>query len=223
LPSNAPALLPEEKELEYESATSKFQALHYRLGHIPPEKMRALAKRGDLPRRILDCRVPKCAACLYDKATKCPWRTKAPVNSFRTPRANKPGAVVAIDQLISSVPGLIGWMKGFLTKRRYTVTTVFVGHFSGLSYVHNQMSASAEQMIKAKKAFERYAKAHGAQVLHYHADNGILSSKDFMNEVVRCGQSILFCAVNAHHQNGRAEKRIRDLQDAARTMLIHAK
>jgi hypothetical protein len=29
--------------------------------------------------------------------------------------------------------------------------------------------------------------------------------------------------VNAHHQNGRAEARIRRLQEMARTMLIHAK
>ena len=31
-----------------------------------------------------------------------------------------------------------------------------------------------------------------------------------------------FCGINAHFQNGKAEKRIRDLQDNARTMLLHA-
>jgi hypothetical protein len=36
------------------------------------------------------------------------------------------------------------------------------------------------------------------------------------------GQTLSFCGVNAHFQNGMAEKRIRDLQDAARTMIIHA-
>jgi hypothetical protein len=36
------------------------------------------------------------------------------------------------------------------------------------------------------------------------------------------GQTISFCGVGAHFQNGIAEKRIRDLQDSARTMLIHA-
>jgi hypothetical protein len=205
--------------MQFDSATAEFQALHYQLGHMPPDKMKALAKRGDLPKRLINCRVPKCAACLFGKATNRPWRTKAPVNSFRTPKADKPGAVVAIDQLVSSVPGLIGQMKGFLTRKRYTVTTVFVDHFSGLSYLHHQMSATAEQTIEAKGAFERYAKVHGVQVLHYHADNGIFSSRDFMNQVIKCGQLISFCAVNAHHQNGRAE---RDLQDAARTMLLHA-
>ena len=31
-----------------------------------------------------------------------------------------------------------------------------------------------------------------------------------------------YCGVNAHHQNGGAEKRIRDLQEQARKMLLHA-
>jgi hypothetical protein len=40
--------------------------------------------------------------------------------------------------------------------------------------------------------------------------------------VQRKAQRLSFCGVEAHHQNGRAEKRIRDVQDEARTMLIHA-
>jgi hypothetical protein len=103
------------------------------------------------------------------------------------------------------------------------VTTVFVDRFSGLLYVHNQLSTGAKHTIKAKRAFERYAKAHGISIMHYHANNWIYASKDFMNEVIRCQQSITFCVVNAHHQNGRAEKKICDLQESARTMILHAK
>lgn len=40
--------------------------------------------------------------------------------------------------------------------------------------------------------------------------------------MIRQGQKLTFSGVGAHHQNGRAEKRIRDLQDLARTSLIHA-
>ena len=35
-------------------------------------------------------------------------------------------------------------------------------------------------------------------------------------------QKLTFCGVGAHHQNGRAEKRIRDIQDLARTSMIFA-
>jgi len=50
-----------------------------------------------------------------------------------------------------------------------------------------------------------------------------LRREGFVDQVHDCGQTISFCAVNAHHQNGVAEKKIRDLQEAARTTLVHAK
>jgi len=74
------------------------------------------------------------------------------------------------------------------------------------------MSTDAAATIEAKKSFERYAKAHGVTIGHYHADNGIFASKEFMDEVSRSGQTITFCAVNAHHQNGKAEKKIREVK-----------
>jgi hypothetical protein len=82
---------------------------------------------------------------------------------------------------------------------------------------------AAAHTIEAKRAFERYAKVHGVLIKHYHADNAIFDSKEFVAEVHASRQTISYCAVNAHHQNGKAEKRIRDLQDAARTMMLHAK
>ena len=44
-----------------------------------------------------------------------------------------------------------------------------------------------------------------------------------MNDVVAQQQTISFCGVNAHFQSGVAERRIRELQDGARTSMIHAK
>ena len=57
---------------------------------------------------------------------------------------------------------------------------------------------------------------------HYHANNGHFTDNDFRLSVQQSAQMLSFCGVNAHWQNGLAEKRIRDLQDLARTMLIHA-
>ena len=216
-------IIPEDEAVQQLSPQAQLLAWHYRLGHLPFKRILHLAARGDLPGTLLKARVPTCASCMYGKATRRPWRTKAPVNQLSSPAATQPGSVVAVDQLISSTPGLIGQMMGFITKKRFTVTTVFVDHFSGLSYVHNQLSTGAAETIEAKKAFERYSKAHGVTVHHYHADNGIFATKAFMDEVQQRGQTITFCAVNAHHQNGRAEKKIRDLQESARTMLAHAK
>jgi hypothetical protein len=44
-----------------------------------------------------------------------------------------------------------------------------------------------------------------------------------MKDVNEQGQTITFCGVNAHFQSGIAKRRIRELQDGARTSLIHAK
>ena len=63
----------------------------------------------------------------------------------------------------------------------------------------------------------------GVHVRAYHADNGRFAEKTFLLDAKQKGQQVTFCGVNAHHQNGIAEKKIRDLQKLARTQLIFAK
>ena len=60
------------------------------------------------------------------------------------------------------------------------------------------------------------------QVRNYHADNGRFQDLLFKEDGHQKGQMLSFCGVNAHFQNGKAEKKIRDLQDATRTSLLHA-
>jgi hypothetical protein len=55
-----------------------------------------------------------------------------------------------------------------------------------------------------------------------HVDNGRFAETVFMADIARRGQMISFCEVNAHFQNGKAEQRIRLLQDLARSQLLHA-
>jgi hypothetical protein len=140
---------------------------------------------------------------MFGKATKWAWRFRAPINQMKTPRATAPGAVVAVDQLISSTPGLIAQMRGFLTRKRYKVTTTFVDHYSGLSFTFLQKATTGEETVKAKRAFERFAKTrHGVSISHYHADNGIFADLEFVKAIKTDGQTVSYCAVNAHHQNG---------------------
>ena len=134
----------------------------------------------------------------------------------------KPGECISVDQLISKTPGLIAQVKGWLTRRRYSAATVFADHASGLSYVHVSEGTTAEETIEAKQAFEAYSSDMGVTIKHYHADNGRFAETMFMEHVKSSGQSITFCGVGAHHQNGVAERRIRDLTEHARTMLLHA-
>ena len=113
-------------------------------------------------------------------------------------------------------------MTGKLTTRRYKYATVFVDQATRLGYTYFQTSADAEETIKAKKAFEEYALQRGIQVRAYHADNGIFRANKWLDACKENRQPITFAGVNAHHQNGIAERRIRSLQEMTRAMLIHA-
>ena len=63
---------------------------------------------------------------------------------------------------------------------------------------------------------------HDVPVMHYHCDNGRFADNAFKSSVETSGQTISYYGVNAHFQNGRAEKKIRDLRESARTQLLHA-
>jgi len=193
---------------------------HESLSHLPFAMIDQLSTLGILPKKLAKIEHPKCPRCLYGKAHRKPWRTKAKQPHLK--RASAPGVVVSVDQLESSVPGFVPLAKGTPTKRRYVGSTVFADHFSGLTYVHHQESLSTAETIEAKQAFERYAKHHGVTIRHYHCDNGRFADKAFQDSVSSANQSITFCGVNAHHQNGVAERRIRDITEASRTMLLHA-
>jgi hypothetical protein len=103
------------------------------------------------------------------------------------------------------------------------VATIFVYHFSRMSYVHLQESLTSPDTVEAKEAFEAFVINMGVIIQHYHADNGRFADNGFMNAVKKQEQTIYIFGVNDHFLNGIAEKRIRDLQEQARTMLLHAK
>jgi len=129
---------------------------------------------------------------------------------------------VSVDQLESSIPGFIGQMTGRLTNQRIVASTIFVDHASDLSFVYHQTSMTSEETLKSKLAFEKFAASHGVNIKHYHADNGRFKDKLFSKSIEEKGQTISFCGVGAHHQNGIAEEKLGDLQRRATTLLLHA-
>ena len=197
---------------------------HYRYGHISFRRLKKMAEQGVLPQHLKNISTPACLACHYAKATKRPWRHKPQKHYTPPPPPTTPGQVVSVDQLVSPTPGLIAQMTGKLTTKRYKYATVFVDHFSRFSYVYLQKTATVEETLEAKKAFETYAASHQVQIQNYHADNGIFRANEWIKHCHSDPhpQGMSFSGVDAHHTNGIAERRIRDIQDAGRTMLIHA-
>jgi hypothetical protein len=88
-----------------------------------------------------------------------------------------------------------------------------------------QQQLTSDETVEAKHAFEAFTRSQGVTIKHYHADNGIFADNAFIKDIIeaRPNQPITYCGVNAHFQNGIAEKRIRDLQEPARKQLLQAK
>ena len=181
-----------------------------------------MAKVGLIPKELADVDPPMCPGCAYGKAHRKQWRYKGIQNLKKIRQATYAGEVVSIDQLQSPTPGFVPIHRGKPTNQRYIGATVFVDHFSDLTYVHLMTELTAQSTVEAKLAFERYAKNHKVIIKHYHSDNGLFDTKAFKESIRLCNQTLSFCGVNAHHQNGRAERKIKNITEGARTALLHA-
>jgi hypothetical protein len=136
--------------------------------------------------------------------------------------ATRVGQYVSVDLLKPPIPGLIAQMSGWITGKQYWYAAVYVDHTSRFGYVHLQKTQSVEETIKGKRLFEMKASALGIRVEHYHADNGVFVSKAWKADCDSKRQGFSYSGVNAHFQSGIAERWIRELQDSARVLLIHA-
>ena len=157
-----------------------------------------LAKRGFLPKRFLEYpnKVPLCVSCQFGSAHRRPWRTKGKKSgSIRRPEQKEPGDGVSIDQIISSQPGLIPQMSGFLTNKRIWGCTTFVDHVSDFVYVHLMRDFTLDETLLAKAAWEKVLAQAGRKVKHYHADNGRFADNGLLDAVNAKDQKLTFCGV----------------------------
>jgi hypothetical protein len=221
-----PSPPPEEGEDVHLAATNNQAELmqwHYRLGHLTFAKLKQLALNGEIPKKLAKVTPPKCAGCLFGAMTKIPWRGKETKASHEVFIATKQGECVSVDQMASTEVGFFAQMKGKLTKRHYRCATIFVDHCSRLRFVHLQVDDSSAETLAAKGAFETFAAEHGVRIQHYHCDNGRFHDNAFKKACHDAQQQLTFCGVNAHFQNGIAERSIRDLSESACKQLLHAR
>ena len=166
---------------------------------------------------------PICVSCAFGTAKKRPKNRSSPSTSLRNPSHNKPGIKVSTDQLISAQPGLIPQASGSLTNDRIKAATMAVDHYSEIHRVVLMRSTTQDETLDAKLSVEKFFKQHGHKIESWHADNGRYAEKDFKEAVSFADQTITFCGVGAHHQNGIAEAAIKKDTLQARTLLLHAK
>jgi hypothetical protein len=155
--------------------------------------------------------------------TKVPWKGRETSLDHQVFVVTKAGQCVSVDQLISMQVGFIPQLKATLTKKRYTMATVFVDHYSKLKYIHLMSKLTSEETMEAKHVFEHFTNQHSIRILHYHCNNGQFADNAFKNSCSAKGQRLTFCGVNTHFQNSIAEKSIWDLRKSARKQLLHVR
>jgi GAG-pre-integrase domain len=154
---------------------------HHRFGHMPISRIQSLASEGFLPKRLSKCDIAVCAGCMYGKLTRQPWRVKNSASQIAE-KATMPGECVSVDQLYSTVPGLMAQLKGIPTRQRYHIATVFVDHASDNSFIHYQCTTSSAETLQAKQEVERHASGEGVTI-RYHADNGRFVDNVWTNDL----------------------------------------
>ena len=213
----------DEQEDPADNLAAELLRVHHQFNHIGFAKLKLMAKSGILPKRLANAPAPVCTACMYGKATRRPWRDKPKsTQAARLRKITHAGQCVSVDMLKSPTPGLVAQMAGWITNKRYNYATVFVDHHSGLGYLHLQKTQSVRETLQGKALFEQRCAAAGIKVEHYHADNGVFASNEWKYACEHLHQGYSYSGVNAHFQSGVAERRIRELQELAWTMLLHA-
>ncbi|KAL7496856.1 hypothetical protein ACHAWT_005049 [Skeletonema menzelii] len=216
----------ELKELVYPRQLSpvqqEFLSWHNRLFHMPFSQMYKLAKLGFLPKRFLKCTNMLCISCQFGKAHRRPWRTKGTTSSgIRKKTEKRPGDGTSVDQIVSAQAGLMPQMAGELTSSRIWGATVFVDHVTDYVYCHLMSALSLEETLLAKLAYEKLLAQMGHKAKHFRADNGRFADKGFMKSIEDADQTITFCGVGHHGQNGIVEHKNKMLTLGARTLLLH--
>ena len=134
------------------------------------------------------------------------------------------GDFVSTDQFVCRTPGHLPTSYGREgTNSGFNGGTIYNDAASGLIWVENQVSLGASETIMGKERFEQWLYDIACvKVKHFHGDNGIFSSEQYLQECAKKMQSPSFSGVGAQHQNSKAEWAIQTIMYMAGTFLVHS-
>ncbi len=199
---------------------------HCCLHHTFFPKLITMAEQGEIPKRLsaLKGGCPICVGCLFGQAHKRLWGSKSKQkHPIRKSTDDAPGKKTLLNQMVSAQHGLIPQMSGHLTNLCIMAAMVFVDHFSDHVYVYLMRDLMLSKTLLAKHAYRHFLASLGVESKAYYADNGRFADKGFRDGCTSSTQTIAFCGVGSHCQNGIDERKIKDITLGGRTLLLHAK
>ena len=87
--------------------------------------------------------------------------------------------------------------------------TMFVDGALHAILVHYQSGLTTHKTIASKLAFKQEMAQYNMQVKTYHTNNGVYTSKAFMDELCEKGHGMQLSGVSAQFQNGVAENAVK--------------
>ena len=204
---------------------------HYKLGHIRFQTLQWIGRQEILrPDGIQwgksTVSPPICEACQQGKQARKTTKgsTSQRENEGILSKGElQPGDLVFTDQFVSSLCGRFYNRQGKMNTRfELRGGTVFYDAASRYIHLTNQVGFTAYETIESKHRFEREAHSSGIYIKKYCSDNGVYTSKEFINCLDQQNQTIRHSGVGGHHHNGPAENAIKIIINRARTMMFHS-
>jgi len=195
--------------------------LHERCAHVGWHQLNSWIRQGLLPCDPALAKEPDpvCAACQFGKAHKKPHL--ADVGSISKDHL-APGDGVSTDGMEAGTPGRVFSSSGLPSPRKYRYATFWVDHYSRYVHVTMHETKKAEELLRSKADFEAFAARFNVKIKNIRADNGVYTARTIQTSCLVEQQTLSFCAVGAHWQNGLAERFIGTIVQRARTLLLHA-
>lgn len=195
--------------------------LHEQYAHAHWEQLNVWIRSGCLP-----CNPdlptepdPICPTWQCGKAHK--WSNKSNTSHI-VKNARAPGDRVSSNGMKAGTPGCLMTTSGLPSSKRYRYCSFWVNHFSQFIYVMMHEMKRAEELLRSKLEFEDFASKYNINIKNIRADNVVYTAKCFKEACLKKQQSLTFCAVGAHWQNGIAERFIFSITQCACTILLQA-
>ena len=127
--------------------------------------------------------IPRCSECFLG-GKGCIYPNKNGSGAVISDEYDQPVMCITINKIESPQGGIIPALKRRKKSRKYHVATIFVEHFSKLTYVHFSESTTANKAVESTHAFEQYTETFGVNIQKYHAENGAFNTQVFKEIII---------------------------------------
>lgn len=122
----------------------------------------------------------------------------------------------------AGTPGKPFMTKGSPSHLWYKYVNFWVDRRSSFVYITFHSSKEAPELVKSKQEFEIWSTKFGMKIKNIRADNDVYSVKLFRDACTKDQQTLTFCAVGAHWQNGVAKRFVGMITERTCRILLHA-